>query len=135
MSTACQVYTPVQPSPAVAGKDVRVTLTQGGSAELASTLGAPADVLEGRLVEASDSLLVVSMKSLTRTNGVEDSWNGESVRIPARDVSRVETSQTSRVRSTILAVALVGGAILAGSGFVHGQSQGSAGKGSTNGQQ
>jgi len=130
MSTACQVYTPVQVSPATTGKDVRVTLTQSGSAELASTLGAPADFLEGRLAEASDSMLVVRMKSLTRINGVEDSWNGESVRIPARDVSKVETSRVSSARSTILAVALIGGAIFAGNSFLHGESQGSAGKGS-----
>lgn len=135
MSTACQVYTPVQASPAIAGKNVRVTLTQSGGAELASMLGAPADQLEGQLADVTDSVLVVRMQSLTRINGVEDSWNGEPVRIPTRDVSRVETSRTSTARSTILAIALIGGVIVAGNSFIHGESQGSAGKGSQNGQQ
>lgn len=123
VSTACQVYTPVQLSPSLAGKDVRVTLTQMGATDLASTLGSPAESVEGRLVSASDSALVVQMKSLLRMNGVEDSWNGESVRIPGNDVSRIETSRISTSRSGILAAAIIGAAYFAGRSFIKGNGE------------
>lgn len=128
-STACQVYTPVQLSPSLAGKEVRVSLTRSGAADLARTLGAPADFVDGRLTSSSDSVLVVQMKSLTRMNGVEDSWNGESVRIPAADIARVETSRISPTRSAILAVAVVGGAIMAGRSFIKGNGEATPSRG------
>lgn len=123
VSTACQVYTPVQLSPRLADKDVRVTLTQIGATDLASTLGSPAESVEGHLVSASDSALVIQMKSLTRLNGVEDSWNGESVRIPGNDVSRVETSRLSTARSGILAALVIGATYLAGRSFIKGHGE------------
>jgi len=123
VSTACQTYTSVDLSPSLSGKNVRVSLSRAGAGDLASMLGAPADYVEGHLVSATDSVVVLQMTSLTRMNGVEDSWNGERVRIPAADISRVETSRISPTRSSILAIAIIGGAYLAGRSFLKGATE------------
>jgi len=128
-TTACQAYTSVQLSPSLAGKDVRVSLSPMGAGDLASTLGSPADYVEGHLVSATDSVLVLQMKALVRTNGIEDNWNGEAVRIPASDIDHIETMRISPTRSAILTAAIVGGMYFISRSFLKGESQGSAGTG------
>jgi hypothetical protein len=126
LSTACQAYTTVPLSPSLQGKDVRVSLTPTGTGDLASTLGASASSVEGRFVSSSDSGVVVSMKSLMRTNGIEDNWNGEGVRIPAGDIASIETSHISAARSAIVTGVIVGGMYLISRSFLRGESTGSA---------
>lgn len=123
----CQAYTPVQVAPSLAGETVRVTLTDQGTAQLASLIGVGAATLDGRVAAAPDSAIDLDVSAVTRIFGAEETWKGERVRVPAADIARVETVRPAVVRSVLLAGAIVGGAILAGRAFGGGHATGGAG--------
>ena len=127
LTVGCYTYTPVAPSAAVSGERTRVALTEGGSFEVARYIGPYANTLDGRIVQRDDSGLVVSVVQVTRRSGVEETWRGESVRVPNDAVSSITRPKLSRPRSFLLAGGVVattlgvtallgGGSILSGSG-------------------
>jgi hypothetical protein len=113
---ACTVYTPVQLGQAVAGYDVRVTLSDAGSLDLVPKIGGHARSLEGQLKQASDSSILLSVNRVTRDGGGDDTYDGLDLTIPAGDVETMEKSQTSVSRSVLTAGAIVATALLAAKG-------------------
>jgi hypothetical protein len=91
------------------GATARVTLTDRGSVELASALGPRGELLEGRVVESADSALTLSVSTVVRRNGVEESWTGERLSIPQRYVASTTMPRVSTWRSLLLAGGVVAG--------------------------
>ena len=110
---ACTEYIPVKgmvdagPAP-----EVRVTLTDQGTVDVAPRLGLRAERLEGLLRGMSDSSLTLTVRKVTRAGGIEDSYDGEQLSLTPRDFVAIEKSRTSASRSFLLAGAIVAGSLL-----------------------
>lgn len=114
LCAGCQVYTPISLAPGGAGDEIRLTLTDKGSADLGKALGSGATQLEGHVDAVTDSTIVLRIAELTRVSGSDEKWSGEPVPIPRGDVAAVERRTTSVARSLLVGGAIVAGAVLAG---------------------
>jgi hypothetical protein len=114
--SACTTYTPLRVADMSPGYNVRVSLSDQGAVDLAPKIGARARQLEGTLTEASDSILVMSVRRVTREGGGDDTYNDIPISLPSRDVDAVERSTTSISRSVLSAGAIVATALLAAKG-------------------
>jgi hypothetical protein len=114
LCVGCQVYTPVSLTSQRAKDDVRLTLTNDGTVNLARALGVGASELEGRIDAVTDSTIVMRITELTRLTGSDETWSGEPVTIPRASVATVERRTTLVARSVLLGGAIVVGAVLAG---------------------
>lgn len=124
--TGCYSYRPlaVLPQPET---EVSLVLTDWGRAEAGRAIGPGADRVEGALVTASDSALVLSVRAVKPLSGGIVRWAGETVSVRRDHVARVyerrfSTSRTSLFVGGILAavVVLVGTTDLFGLGFLSG---------------
>ena len=117
---ACQRYVPIELAPKVVGKDVRLSLNESGAAASFARIGSRIQQAEGRLLAANDSTLAIGVSAVTRTNGVEDAWNGDTVVFQRSQVVDVEQRKISRSR-TLLSLGIVAVAgILAHQSLNHG---------------
>jgi hypothetical protein len=114
--SACTTYTPLRVADMSSGYNVRVSLSDQGAVDLAPKIGARARQLEGTLTEASDSILIISVRRVTREGGGDDTYNDLPVSLPSRDIDVVERSTTSISRSVLSAGAIVATALLAAKG-------------------
>jgi hypothetical protein len=121
----CDSYATLAAEPRAVGTDVRVTLVDGSSFALNQELGGSARAVTGHLREVTDSSLVVAVTDVTRLDGADDRWNGESVTIPRSGVETLEQKKTAIGRSVAIGVAIVGGALLLGNALGNGQAVGS----------
>jgi hypothetical protein len=112
----CVAYTPVQLRDSRAGYNVRVSLSDQGSVDLAPKIGVRARQVEGTLQQASDSSVVLSIRRVTREGGGDDTYDSLVVPIPASDIATLERSRTSVSRSVLTASAIVVTALLAAKG-------------------
>jgi hypothetical protein len=117
VAVGCRSYTPVPTTELAPGAPVRVELTDRGRLDLAGVLGPRARSLEGRVVERTDSALVLSVATIQRESGVEEGWRGESVTVPQSAVAQVERERVSRLRSGLFAGGLVAAVALAATAF------------------
>lgn len=113
---ACTSYTPLRVADMSPGYNVRVGLSDQGAVDLAPKIGARARQLEGTLTQASDSMIVMSVRRVVREGGGDDTYNDISMSLPSRDVEGVERSTTSVSRSVLTAGAIVGTALLVARG-------------------
>ena len=100
--SACHGYAASSPVTVPTNEPVRVQLTDRATADLAAALGPSAHLVRGRLTERGDSTLTLHVSSVTRYDGIEESWRGEPVRVPFAAVARLEREQLSRTRSGLL---------------------------------
>ncbi len=114
LCAGCQVYTPISLSSQAAKDDIRLTLTDGGGVDLARGLGGGASQLEGHIDAVTDSTVLLRITEVTRLTGAAETWSGEPVSIPRRDVATIERRTTSVARSLLVGGAIVAGAVLAG---------------------
>ena len=91
---------------------VRVELTEQGSEEITKQVGPRGSMLEGVLTARSDSALVFDVTALTRTNGVEETWHGEQVTVPASVVSRIQLRKFSLLNTSLFVAGIVAGGYL-----------------------
>jgi hypothetical protein len=114
---ACTEYVPVRGAvDAANAPEVRVTLTDQGTVDVASRLGLRAKSLEGVLGSMSDSSLALTVRKVSREDGIEDSYAGEQISLSPRDFDAVAQGRTSVPRTLLLAGAIVAGALLAARG-------------------
>lgn len=114
--SACTTYAPVRVADMSPGYNVRVSLSDQGAVDLAPKIGARARQLEGTLTQASDSMIIMSVRRVVREGGGDDTYNDIPISLPSRDVESVERSTTSVSRSVLTAGAIVGTALLAARG-------------------
>ena len=63
---------------------------------------------------ADDSTLTVSVRTITRTLGSEENWNGDAVRIPRAAIAQVQVRRFDALKTGAITGGIVGAAILAG---------------------
>ena len=113
----CYVYRPVPVTTPPIGSEVRLTLTDLGTANLAAQVGPSTEALAGRLVGDSAESYLVSLLGTRQRSGIEIGWRGERVSVPRPLVARVEERRFSRKRTVFMTVGLVAGAFLAREAF------------------
>ncbi len=104
----CYQYHPLSSDVHGATDDVRLSLTDRGSVELANLIGPQITQIEGNLAEAGDSVYVVHISRVVNRAGYSTPWSGETVRVPRMMTSSIERKKLNKNRSW-----LVGGASLA----------------------
>lgn len=108
----CYTYRNTAVGDAAIMTPVRVELTEEGSQEITRQVGPRGGILEGVLTARSDSALVFGVTSLTRMNGVEETWHGEHVTVPRSLISRVQVRKFSRFNTGLFIAGLVAGGLL-----------------------
>ena len=116
VACGCVAYTPVQLRDSRAGYNVRISLSDQGTVDLAPKIGARARQLEGTVKQSADSSIVLSVRRVSREGGGDDTYDSLDVAIPLSDIASVERSQTSVSRSVLTAGAIVATALLAARG-------------------
>ena len=101
--TACHGYERYSPTAVPTDAPVRVELTDRAALDLAAALGPRARLVHGRVAERGDSALTLRVSSITRRDGIEESWRGEPVRVPLAAVARFERERLSPTRTGLLA--------------------------------
>jgi hypothetical protein len=123
----CTEYVPVSGTVDAAAKpEIRVVLTDQGKQSVASRLGPRVSRLEGVLDAMTDSSLTLTVRKVSREEGVEDTYAPEQIPLSRADVQSVEKSRTSVSRSVLTAGAIFVSALLVarGSGDVSGSGSG-----------
>jgi hypothetical protein len=64
-------------------------------------------MLEGVVAAKSDSALVFEVASLTRMNGVEETWHGEHVTVPTFAVAKMQRRKFSALNTGLFVAGLV----------------------------
>ncbi|HMI43217.1 MAG TPA: hypothetical protein VK516_06300 [Gemmatimonadaceae bacterium] len=121
----CYVYQPVTTASPPTGRPVRLTLTDAGTANLASELGPAVEAIGGKLIDNTADSYVVALSESRKRNGTEIDWRGEQVSISKSLVAGIQQRQFSRARTAVvaggvIAVLLVARQALWGPGGVFG---------------
>jgi hypothetical protein len=109
---SCYTYRNTAVGDAALMMPVRVELTDAGSQEITKQVGPRGSMLEGVVTAKSDSALVFEVTTLTRMNGVEETWHREHVTVPAFAVSRIQRRQFSALNTGLFIAGLVTGGLL-----------------------
>jgi hypothetical protein len=135
LTAGCYNYNPLTTPSPESGAYLAVTLTDAGSEELARSLGPNAFVVRGRYLGSSEQGLLVSVSSVETKRGIESSWEGETVTLPADAVASLDVRRLAKGRSLLLAGVGAGGLVattiafsLLGSGTQPGPGGGRPGK-------
>ena len=116
VNTGCFAYVPLSsgPAPLSVGADVRVTLTAGGSEDLARFLGPRVHAADGKVESINaDGDPTIGVTWVELADGNRQPWMGEGVvTFPKADVANVALRTLNRRKSyiaaAVLAVAVVG---------------------------
>lgn len=111
----CYTYTVALPGAGTpTGAEVHIAIDPGATGLIAAALGPRVQTVDGRTVAADDSTLTVSVRTITRTLGSEENWNGDAVRIPRAALARVEVRHFDVLKTGIIAGGIVAAAVVAG---------------------
>ena len=113
----CYVYRPVGTAVPPAGHQLRLTLTDAGTATLAPQLGPSVVAVNGKLIEDSTDAYVLSVVETQKRNGIEMSWLGEQVSISTSVVSTVQRREFSRSRTALVTAGTIVGILAARAAF------------------
>lgn len=114
---SCYRYTPVEASMPERGMELRLVLSDEGSVRMAPMIGPRITAIDGRMLEAHDTALVVAVQSVVAQSGRSMSWNQERLTVPRSAVASMRTRTLDRKRSLIAAALGVVGAIALGEVF------------------
>jgi hypothetical protein len=111
--TGCFSYLPVGHTAPPVGSDVAFGVTDRGRVSLANTVGPGARRLTGRVVEATDSTLLLSVNTVEFIDlGIPVRWAGETVQIEREHIVEIRERRFSRTR-TVIAMGIVAIGIVA----------------------
>lgn len=110
----CYVAAPLTGARPVTGTRVAIGLTESGTTSMASQLGPGRVRLVGNVAAATDSSLVLAVRTVTDRRGIEETWTGEQVTVPTSAMATVAEQRVSVGRSVGLALAIAAVAALAG---------------------
>lgn len=130
----CYTYRPLPSTPPPAGTRVSAQLTDQGSLDLSSQLGAETTELTGEVVGADSTALRLAILTTANRRGIESDWQREQVAIPVNALGRLEERRLS-IGGTALASGLALGGLYAMYRLLGGPGifEGSAGHGSSGG--
>ena len=108
----CYTYAGTPAADVPVGREVRVALTDSGSAAVAELVGPRAATLEGRFVARAPDAFTMNVAEVTRFDGSSEGWRGERVTLPQPTVKWVQRRSFARGRTAgltagLLAVAFV----------------------------
>jgi hypothetical protein len=119
LTAGCFKYTYVRPAQAPVGSQVRVHLSEPGYTRLSASVGSDVPrlerTIEGLLVQADSSKLLVSTRVWTESASTRD-WLEQRVDIPIGDITQLELKQLNRPNATLVGVGagVVFGALVVG---------------------
>jgi hypothetical protein len=116
-TAGCFNYARVPSAEARPGSEVRVDLVERGAADLARLVGPRAAALDGRLLSRNDTALTLSVSSITRTTGVDETWPGEAVIVPSSAIATLQTRRLARGRTALLMAGIVALGVAVGAAF------------------
>ncbi|MGH7652959.1 MAG: hypothetical protein ACREMS_14110 [Gemmatimonadaceae bacterium] len=119
---SCQRYVALDAAPVSVGTDVRVNLDADAAGISFSRIGSRVQQVEGRVVGMSDSSLAIGVTTVTRLNGLEDAWSGDTVVFQRSQIQGVEEKRISASRTLLSVGGLVVGGIVAHAGLRGGTS-------------
>jgi hypothetical protein len=125
LALGCYVAAPLAGPQPANGTRVAITLTESGTTAMASQLGPARVRLVGDVAAATDSSLVLALRTVTNWRGIEETWMGEQVTVPRSAIESIGERHVSVGRSVGLTLAIVVAAVLVGKAI------GSGGSGST----
>jgi hypothetical protein len=105
--SGCYVYEPVTTASPPTGRAVRLTLTDAGTANLASELGPSVEAVGGKLIGDTSDAYVLALSDSRKRNGVEIDWRGEQVSISKSLIATIQQREFSRARTTFVAAGLI----------------------------
>lgn len=103
LTSGCYAYRVVPPQQVAPGRELRLTLTDLGSAELWRELGPRAEAVHGRIAGVDSTAFRVAVAQVERSSGAEERWSGELVRLPQPAVAAVQTRRFSMQRTALMA--------------------------------
>jgi hypothetical protein len=109
-TAACYTTRPLLGPPA-AGTEIEATLNDRGRAALADSLGRDVDLVAGRVVERTDTSLVLALTRVRTFRGAENTWTGEQVRFSMTSLRSLAERRLSRAQSVLLGVGIVGATV------------------------
>jgi hypothetical protein len=107
----CYSYLPVQSTPPVALQRVSLTINDHGRVLLSDRMGASINRIEGRLIRADSSNVLLAVSRVIAIDGVASNWLGDEVLIPREAVLAYQARPLSKPRTFALVAAVVGGLI------------------------
>ena len=104
----------------LAGRRIRLALTDSGSVVLAGRIGPAVESVTGLLVDDTAGTYVMSLSSTQARSGLETDWNGERVTVPHALVARVEERRLSTTKTALLTAGTTALLVAVTSGFLNG---------------
>ena len=117
LTVGCYRLTPIEGAVPDAGSDVRVGLTDAGSARLAPQIGPRIGAIDGRALQSNDSAIVLAVAAVVSQNGRSIAWSQERLSVPREAVSSLRTRVLDRKKTWIVAGLSVVGALALGDLF------------------
>lgn len=125
----CYRYTPLATTDPAPGARIAVDLTPAGTDTLARFVGPNVIGIEGRVVQAAGSDLLLAVSVVRKRNGEEDFWKGETVSIPRGTISGLRQRRLATGRTLLLAGAVAVAGATVGAAASGGSSGGGGGGG------
>ena len=113
----CYSMTPIEGSTPPTGQEVRLSLSDQGSVQLAPLIGPRIGAIDGKAMESSDSALVLAVQAVVAQSGRSMAWSMEKLSVPRSAVSHVSTRTLDTKKTWLVAGLTVVGAFLVGSLF------------------
>jgi hypothetical protein len=104
--SGCYKWTPLETVTPASGTRIAVDLTSVGTDTLARYVGPNAVAIEGRVLEAEASDLLLAVSVVRKRNGEEDFWKGEAVSIPRATISGLRQRRLAAGRTLLVAGAV-----------------------------
>lgn len=117
LAASCTTFQPMPRDAVEGGALVRALLSQLGSAQLAPSIGPTVEAIDGVVRSISDTGVVFAMRGALRSSGAYAEWNGEPLFVQHAQIDRYERAQHSKLKSGLLATALVAAAVAIEEGF------------------
>ena len=111
--SGCYSYARV-PGPTPVGAEVEVELSDAGSASLAPLIGPHVVSIRGRTTGIEGDTVRLAVSSILKRRGVDELWSKEPLALDRAYISSTRTRKFSWARSSLLALTVVGGAVLVG---------------------
>ena len=128
-TAACYQSVPIAGAQPLPRQRIAGDLTVRASLDLAPRIGNLVQRVEGSVVEASDSTLVVALTAAVDRRGITTTWTGEAVEFRRDQIATIRERRLSHKRSWLLTAGIVALAAAAGgfSGAFGGEERGSEG--------
>lgn len=109
----CFQYTGVPATGRPVGAEVAVGITDRGREAMTPLVGSDVRRINGRVVQSTDTALVLSVTSVDHLRGLPDRWGGESIAVPRDFISTVGERRLSRGRTAIVLGVVAAAAVAA----------------------